>query len=70
MPSDTVAFRFPHRTEFRMTATRPRVGDVVTNNGHEFVVVDVSEDVQGSVVATLGMSKDDSGEDMAAEGLV
>ena len=67
MPSDTVAFRFPHRTEFRMTATRPRVGDVVTNNGHEFVVVDVSEDVEGSVVATLGMSKNGSGEDMGDE---
>ena len=58
MPSDTVAFRFPHRTEFRMTATRPRVGDVVTNNGREFVVVDVSEDFEGSVVATLGASKE------------
>lgn len=58
MPSDTVAFRFPHGTEFRLTANRPRIGEVVTNNGREFVVVDVSEDVEGSVVATLGVSND------------
>ena len=67
MPSDTVAFRFPHRTEFRMTATRPRVGDVVTNNGREFVVVDVSEDLEGSVVATLGASKEGSAADAVDE---
>ena len=58
MPSDTVAFRFPHGTEFRMTANRPRVGEVVANNGREFVVLDVSEDVEGSVIATLGASSD------------
>jgi hypothetical protein len=58
MPSDTVAFRFPQGTEFRMTANRPRVGEVVTNNGREFVVLDVSEDVEGSVVATLRASND------------
>ena len=63
MPSDTVAFRFPHATEFRMTANPPRVGDVVTNNGREFVVVDVSEDLEGSVVATLGTSNDGAGGD-------
>jgi hypothetical protein len=56
MPSDTVAFRFPHGTEFRMTTNRPRIGDVVTTNGCDFVVVDVSEDLEGSVVATLGAS--------------
>ena len=67
MPSDTVAFRFPRSTEFRMTATRPRVGDVVTNNGREFVVVDVSEDLEGSVVATLGASKEGSVADAVDE---
>lgn len=67
MPSDTVAFRFPHLTEFRLTATRPRVGDVVTNNGREFVVVDVSEDVEGSVVATLGVTEDGAAGDAADE---
>jgi hypothetical protein len=58
MPSDTVAFRFPHGTEFRMTSTRPRIGDVVANNGREFVVLDVSEDMEGSVVATLVVPND------------
>jgi len=67
MPSDTVAFRFPHGTEFRMTANRPRIGDVVTNNGREFVVVDVSEDVEGSVVATLGASTDRMNGEMSEE---
>jgi hypothetical protein len=67
MPSDTVAFRFPHGTEFRMTANRPRVGDLVTNNGREFVVVDVSEDIEGSVVATLGASNDGAGGEVADE---
>ena len=56
MPSDTVAFRFPHGTEFRMTGNRPRIGDVVTTNGCDFVVEDVSEDLEGAVVATLGAS--------------
>jgi hypothetical protein len=67
MPSDTVAFRFPQGTEFRMTSNRPRVGDLVTNNGCEFVVVDVSEDIEGSVVATLGASKDGAGGDEVDE---
>jgi len=58
MPSDTVAFRFPHGTEFRMTANRPRIGDVVTTNGCDFVVVDVSEDLERGVVATLWASND------------
>jgi ribosomal protein S19 len=67
MSSDTVAFRFPHRTEFRMTAIRPRVGDIFAHNGREFVVLDVSEDLEGSVVATLGFSNDGIAGDGADE---
>ena len=38
-----IAFRFPSGTEFR-TTDAPEVGDVLTNDGQEWVVVEVTTD--------------------------
>ena len=53
-PIEAVTLRFiPLGTEFRLSARKPEIGDIMKRNGDEWIVVDVREDAQGNTVVTL-----------------
>ena len=52
MSPDMLVYRFPTGTEYR-TGDVPKEGDVVTNAGERWVVVDVTENGESPCVVTL-----------------
>jgi hypothetical protein len=52
--SDAVTLRFPAgEREYRLSARKPNVGDVLKRNGDNWVVVTVEEQEDGTTVVTL-----------------
>lgn len=52
--SDLLTVRYPSgETEFRMRDKEPRVGDVLTRNGDNWIVEAVTEAENGSTLVTL-----------------
>ncbi len=52
MATPMLAYRFPTGTEYR-TGEAPKRGDVITNAGGRWVVVDVTQDEDSYCVVTL-----------------
>ncbi len=54
MSSDIIAIRWPTGvTEFRLGETKPKVGDVLQQNGDKWLVVTVEQQSDGTAAVTL-----------------
>jgi hypothetical protein len=51
--SSLVTLRYPGETEFRLSESAPKVGDVLKRNGDNWIVEQVREETDGTTVVTL-----------------
>ena len=53
-PQEGMTLRFlPLGTEYRLSARKSKIGEIMKRNGDEWIVVDVREDAAGNTVVTL-----------------
>jgi len=51
---EAVTLRFlPVGTEFRLSARKPKIGEIMSRDGDKWIVVDVRDDGKGNTVVTL-----------------